>query len=84
MAGLREQMPDTAEAIDQLREIFGKDVVDQQIRQAMHGKPGFYAEENGHTFGIKTIDEGNWVSLRDVVIKPKPTETENEVKHARR
>lgn len=57
MASLRDSMPATAEAIDQLREVFGVDLVNDQIRQSMKGRPAFYAEEvvNGAlvTFGVK-------------------------------
>lgn len=57
MASLRERMPDTAEAIDHLREVFGVALVNAQIRSSMASKPGIYAEElvNGEllTFGVK-------------------------------
>lgn len=57
MASLRESMPATAQAIDELREVFGTELVNAQIRQSMKGRPAIYAEEivNGVvvTFGVK-------------------------------
>lgn len=57
MASLRESMPATAQAIDELREVFGADLVNAHIRQSMKGRPAIYAEEivNGAvvTFGVK-------------------------------
>lgn len=57
MASLRGSMPATAQAIDELREVFGAELVNAQIRQAMKGRPAIYAEEivNGVvvTFGVK-------------------------------
>lgn len=43
---MREAMPQTAAFIDAMRETFGKDVIDQALREG-----GLYAEENGQTFG---------------------------------
>lgn len=48
---MRDQMPVCAEFIDQLREVFGKDHIDGQIRAGMRGEPTFFASENGHTLG---------------------------------
>lgn len=57
MASLRDSMPATAQAIDDLRAVFGADLVNAQIRQALKGRPAIYAEEmvNGKlvTFGVK-------------------------------
>lgn len=61
-------MPQTAMFIDSMRKAFGNDVIDAQLRLAMKGKPTFYAEENGHTFGTKLINEGVEISLADIVI----------------
>ena len=55
-AGLREQMPMTADFIDQLREVFGKDAIDAQIRNGMAGQPTFWASENGIEVGTKPDD----------------------------
>lgn len=49
---LRDEMPGTAAAIDDLRAAFGADVVDTAIRKGMNGEAGFFAQEaNGKTFG---------------------------------
>jgi hypothetical protein len=57
MASLRDSMPATAQAIDELREVFGAELVNAQIRQALKGRPAIYAEElvDGKvvTFGVK-------------------------------
>lgn len=69
---LRDEMPDTATAVDELREVFGADLVNAAIRRGMNGLPhGFYAEENGMTFGPKTEPRGAWVSLKDIIIEKK-------------
>ena len=44
-------IPVTAQLIDEYRAVFGKENIDQVIRQAMKGGPVFYAVENGRTFG---------------------------------
>lgn len=48
---LREQMPVTAQLIDDFRAVFGKENIDGVLRRARKGEPVFYAVENGHTFG---------------------------------
>lgn len=48
---LREQMPGVAAFIDQLREAFGRDEIDGQIKRGMRGEPTFFAQENGHAIG---------------------------------
>lgn len=54
---LREQMPEVTAFIDELREAFGKEHIDQQIRRGIKGEPVFYAKENGHQIGTP-ITEG--------------------------
>ena len=52
MAGsLREQMPQVAAIIDDLRRTFGQEYIDKIIRAGMKGQPVFFASENGHTLG---------------------------------
>lgn len=49
---LRESMPETAAFIDALREVFGKDEINPQIRKGVGGIPGkFYATEGGNEVG---------------------------------
>jgi hypothetical protein len=62
MADLRNEMPKTAALIDSLRISFGKDVVDQVLRDAMAGKPVFFSEENGKTFGVRSTKVKSLIS----------------------
>ena len=48
---MRDQMPECAAFVDSLREAFGKEHIDAQIRAGMRGEPTFFASENGHTLG---------------------------------
>ena len=59
-ASLREQMPDTADWVDQKRVLWGREHVDMCIRRAMRGEVGwFYAMEGGAVLGTPwTADEG--------------------------
>ncbi len=51
-ASLRDAMPETADWVDQKRVEWGRDYVDQCIRRALKGEPGwFYAIENGKVLG---------------------------------
>lgn len=70
-ASLRTAMPLTAAWIDTLREAFGRDVIDGQIRKATaEGLPTFYAEEAGHRVGVPLPAAGREVSAADMVIIP--------------
>ena len=51
---LRDKMPQTAKWIDELREAFGKEEIDAQIRKGMKGEPTFWAKENGIEIGTRT------------------------------
>lgn len=46
-------MPTVAAFIDTLREVFGKEMIDAQIRQGLRGEPVFWASENGRTVGTR-------------------------------
>lgn len=51
---LREKMPVVTAFIDSLREAFGKEMIDDQIRKAVRDKqPTFWARENGHEIGTR-------------------------------
>lgn len=54
---MREQMPNVAAFIDQMRDAFGKEHIDQQIRKGMRGEPVFFARENGHQIGTPVTEE---------------------------
>lgn len=51
MSKLRVEMPVVAAWVDEFREAFGGDMVNQQIRRGMKGEQTFYATENGHVVG---------------------------------
>jgi hypothetical protein len=55
MKNLREEMPHTAAWVDSVREAFGADMVNGQIKKAMRGEPTFYARENGHEIGTRDM-----------------------------
>ncbi|WP_052451984.1 hypothetical protein [Noviherbaspirillum autotrophicum] len=46
-------MPTVTAFIDDLREAFGKEMIDGQIRRGIRGEPVFYACENGVEIGTK-------------------------------
>ena len=56
MSKLRVEMPTVAAWVDEFREAFGADMVNQQIRRSMKGEQTFFATENGHTVGT-VMDE---------------------------
>lgn len=52
---LREEMPKIIEWVDSLRDVFGKAMIDGQIRKGIKGEPTFYARENGHELGTRDM-----------------------------
>ena len=54
---MRLDMPATAAFIDSLREAFGADMINGQIRKGINGEPTFYASENGHMLGTDWSSE---------------------------
>lgn len=51
-ASMRDAMPKTAEWVDKRRAEWGRDHVNDCVRRAMGGEPGyFYAMEAGHVLG---------------------------------
>lgn len=44
-------MPETAAFVDAMRQAFGVDEINGQIRKGMAGDPVFWASENGHEIG---------------------------------
>ena len=51
-------MPLTAEFIDAMREVFGVDEINQQIKAGMRGEGGFWAKENGIEIGSRPAEKG--------------------------
>lgn len=67
---LREEMPETAAWIGELRLAFGVDAINGSIRKGMAGLPGhFHAEESGHKAGTAYIPLGVEVSVAQMVIR---------------
>lgn len=54
---MRTEMPGTAAFIDAMRDAFGADMINDQIRKGMRGEPTFYAKENGHELGTPWMQE---------------------------
>jgi len=48
-------MPTCAAFIDSLRDVWGKEMIDAQIRKGMKGEPTFWASENGHEIGTRQV-----------------------------
>lgn len=68
---LRAEMPTVAAFIDQMRDAFGADFINETIRAGMQGQPVFHASENGHSVGTPLpYDARQAVSLADVSIGP--------------
>lgn len=72
---LRLDMPLTAAWIDDLRDAFGREAIDGQIRAATkHGLATFHASENGHTVGVPLPAPRVEISAADMVIIPTEKE----------
>jgi hypothetical protein len=68
---LRAEMPTVAAWIDELREAFGVDQINQSIKAGINGQPTFYASENGHEIGTASRHAPErTVSLSDIDTKP--------------
>ena len=50
---MREQMPQCSAWIDNLREAFGAELIDGQIKAGMKGEAVFFASENGIELGTR-------------------------------
>jgi len=50
---LRESMPLVTAFIDECRDAFGKDVINQAIKAGMDGQETFWARENGIEVGTR-------------------------------
>ena len=58
---LRDEMPTVAAFLDDLRAIFGKEMIDKQIRQGLNGQPTFWAKEGGHILGTRDTTSSSCV-----------------------
>lgn len=66
---LRDEMPTVAAIVDEWRAVFGKDMVDAQIRAGINGKPTFYASENGHEIGTPD-NSAPGIKLSETLVGP--------------
>lgn len=67
---LRTAMPETAAFIDALRDAFGKEHIDAQIKLGMQGAQTFFAEEGGQVVGTPFAAPKNSITLDKMVIGP--------------
>ncbi len=77
MASLRDDMPETAAAIDWFRSAFGAEMVNAQIKKSMQGEPTFHAVEGDKVFGTKMDESGRFLTVDRYLalgIKPKQVE----------
>lgn len=63
---LRSEMPVTAAFIDALRDAFGAEEINAQIRRGMRGETTFYAKKGGREIGRRDPREG----IRPAVVRP--------------
>jgi len=76
---LRDVMPQCAAWIDDLREAFGRDAIDQAIRDGLR-RGGFCCQENGETYGKPT----DWSGAVQAVMLPEPSSPTTTRKGAKR
>jgi len=67
---LRQSMPTVAAFIDDMRETFGADAVNGQIKKGMQGLPVFWASENGTEIGARPPRGRVEVSVADMCLTP--------------
>lgn len=71
---LRQSMPTTAAFIDAMRDAFGADAINAQIKAGIAGQPTFWAKENGQEIGTRAPHSADRaVSLSDTIIGPMNT-----------
>ena len=68
---LRLIMPRVAEFIDALRDAFGREIIDQQIRNGLAGGTDFWASEGGHTIGHRPPEPGASFTADQLQLKPR-------------
>lgn len=65
---VRNDMPKVMAWIDGLREAFGADLINGQVRAGMQGIPGFHASEAGHEIGTRPVQRGTEISAAQMVL----------------
>ena len=79
---LRAEMPQTAAFIDDLREAFGAEAINPQIKKGMAGLPGFFhAQENGREVGTPAPPARYEFTVDQLVIQSKGTDMETKCSH---
>jgi len=66
-ASLRDAMPVTAAFIDQLRDAFGAEAINRQIKAGINGAETFFAAENGVEIGSRPAS-GVSINMREAAI----------------
>jgi hypothetical protein len=75
---LREAMPTVAAFIDECREAFGVECVNNAIKLGMQGAETFYASENGHQVGTKSREPLKSITLDKMVLLSREEKIEKE------
>lgn len=68
---LRESMPQVAAFIDELREAFGAEEINAQIKLGMQGAQTFHASENGIEVGTRFAEPVKYITADQMVIRDK-------------
>ena len=67
---MRQAMPQTAALIDALREAFGKEHIDAQIKLGMQGAQTFHAVESGQEVGTRFDAPKKFITPDKMVLGP--------------
>lgn len=68
---LRQSMPTVSAFIDECREAFGAEMVNDMIKLGMQGAETFYASENGIEVGTKFREPTRFITADTMVIQSK-------------
>lgn len=68
---LRSTMPQVAAFIDELREAFGAEEINAQIKLGMQGAQTFHAVENGIEVGTRFAEPVKYITADQMVIRDK-------------
>lgn len=68
---LRDSMPQCAAFIDELREAFGAEEINAQIKLGMQGAQTFRASENGIEIGTRFDEPVKYITADKMVIREK-------------
>lgn len=66
---LRESMPQVTAFIDELREAFGTEEINAQIKLGMQGAQTFHAVENGIEVGTRFTEPVKYITADQMVIR---------------